>query len=42
MHSRKKILHLTYDMRIGGTEMVIKSLVEGTDKNLFESEILCI
>ncbi len=29
-------------MRIGGTEMVIKSLVEGTDKNLFESEILCI
>lgn len=38
----KKILHLTYDMRIGGTETVIKNLVEGIDKEQFETEILCI
>lgn len=25
----KKILHLTYDMRIGGTETVIKNIIEG-------------
>ena len=42
MKHKKKILHLTYDMRIGGTEMVIKSLIEGTDKTLFDVEILCI
>lgn len=29
-------------MRIGGTETVIKNLVEGTDKALFDVEILCI
>ena len=41
MH-RKKILHITYDMRIGGTEMVIKNLIEGSDANLFEMSIFCI
>ncbi|MBO9490489.1 glycosyltransferase family 4 protein [Endozoicomonas sp. G2_1] len=40
--TKKKIVHLTYDMRIGGTETVIKNLVEGTDKALFDVEILCI
>lgn len=38
----KKILHITYDMRIGGTEMVIKNLIEGADKSLFEMSVLCI
>jgi glycosyltransferase involved in cell wall biosynthesis len=40
--ARKKVLHLTYDMRIGGTEMVIKNLVEGIDSNQVEASILCI
>jgi len=39
---RKKILHITYDMRIGGTEMVIKNLIEGENNSLFEQSILCI
>jgi len=37
-----KILHVTYDMRIGGTEMVIKSLVEGGHSSQFEMSIFCI
>jgi len=37
-----KILHLTYDMRIGGTEQVIKNLVDNTDAMLFDSSVLCI
>ena len=40
--SKINVLHLTYDMRIGGTETVIKNLVEGTDKSAFDVEILCI
>mgnify|MGYP000324001281 CR=1 FL=1 len=36
------VLHITYDMRIGGTEMVIKNLVEGIDAERFEVEILCL
>jgi glycosyltransferase involved in cell wall biosynthesis len=35
-------MHLTYDMRIGGTEMVIKSLIEGSDPQQFEMSIFCI
>ncbi|MEP0355641.1 glycosyltransferase [Paraglaciecola sp.] len=37
-----KVLHVTYDMRIGGTEQVIKNLIQGSDKNIFEMSILCI
>ncbi|MGS2721739.1 glycosyltransferase [Paraglaciecola aestuariivivens] len=37
-----KITHITFDMRIGGTEMVIKNLIEGSDSNLFEMSIFCI
>lgn len=37
-----KILHVTFDMRIGGTETVIKNLVEGIDSEQFDVEILCI
>lgn len=36
------ILHVTYDMRIGGTEMVIKNIIEGSDSNRFCMSIFCI
>jgi glycosyltransferase involved in cell wall biosynthesis len=38
----RAIMHLTYDMRIGGTEMVIKNIIEGADKALFAMSIFCI
>ncbi|MDP5032329.1 glycosyltransferase family 4 protein [Paraglaciecola sp.] len=38
----KKVLHLTYDMRIGGTEMVIKNLIESSDPRLLDMSIYCI
>jgi hypothetical protein len=38
---KKNILHITYDMRIGGTEMVIKNIIEGSDNSVCMS-ILCI
>lgn len=37
-----KIMHITYDMRIGGTEMVIKNLIDGADESQFEMSVLCI
>ncbi len=37
-----KAVHLTFDMRIGGTEQVIKSLIENADTQQFEMSILCI
>jgi len=37
-----KVLHLTFDMRIGGTEQVIKNLAESTDSDKFNTSILCI
>jgi len=36
------LLHLTFDMHIGGTEQVIKNIVEATDKTKFNTSILCI
>ncbi|WP_340679159.1 glycosyltransferase [Paraglaciecola sp.] len=36
------VMHITYDMRIGGTEMVIKNIIEGSDSNLFDMSIFCI
>ena len=43
MHKDKiSVMHITYDMRIGGTEMVIKNIIEGSDANLFEMSIFCI
>ena len=36
------ILHLTFDMRIGGTEQVIKNLILGADHNQFTMSVLCI
>lgn len=40
--TKSNILHITYDMRIGGTEMVIKNLIEGADKDNFTMSVLCI
>ncbi len=37
-----KILHLTFDMAIAGTEQVIRQLVENTDPNRFDVAICCI
>jgi hypothetical protein len=38
----KNILQLTYDMCIGDTEMLIKNIIEGADKALFNMSIFCI
>jgi glycosyltransferase involved in cell wall biosynthesis len=40
--AKVKILHLTYDMRIGGTEMVIKNIIQSADRSIFEMSIFCI
>lgn len=37
-----KILHVTFDMRIGGTEQVIKNIIQGSDKSQFEMGLICI
>lgn len=39
---KTKVMHLTYDMRIGGTEMVIKNLIEDADQDIFDMSIFCI
>lgn len=36
------VLHVTYDMRIGGTEMVIKNIIEGNADNTIAMSIFCI
>ena len=38
----RKVLHITFNMGIGGTEQVIRQLVQGMANNGVESEILCI
>ncbi len=37
-----KILHITFNMGIGGTEQVIRQIIENSDYNKFQHEILCI
>ena len=37
-----KVLHITYDMRIGGTEMVIKNLIESNTDESIDMSIFCI
>jgi glycosyltransferase involved in cell wall biosynthesis len=37
-----RVLHLTFDMAIGGTEQVIRQLVENTNADKFDVAILCI
>tara|TARA_Y100000114_G_scaffold157117_1_gene187175 strand:+ start:4145 stop:5263 length:1119 start_codon:yes stop_codon:yes gene_type:complete len=36
------VMHITYDMRIGGTEMVIKNIIEGNSDNDINMSIFCI
>ncbi|MGB0567380.1 MAG: glycosyltransferase, partial [Alteromonas macleodii] len=36
------VLHVTYDMRIGGTEMVIKNIIEGNQDESINMSIFCI
>lgn len=38
----KRVLHITYDMGIGGTEQVINQLIRGIDKTAVEHRICCI
>lgn len=40
--SKVKILHVTFNMGIGGTEQVIRQIVENSDAERFQHEILCI
>jgi glycosyltransferase involved in cell wall biosynthesis len=37
-----KVLHVTFDMSIGGAQQVIRQLVENRDKGRFEIDIVCI
>jgi glycosyltransferase involved in cell wall biosynthesis len=37
-----KVLHVTFDMAIGGAQQVIRQLVENRDKDQFEIDIVCI
>lgn len=37
-----KVIHITYDMRIGGTEQVIKNIVENTSQSAVSQMIYCI
>lgn len=39
---KTSVMHITYDMRIGGTEMVIKNIIEGSDQSQFTMSIFCI
>lgn len=39
---KTKVLHVTFDMAIAGTEQVIRQLVENTDPERFECAIMCI
>lgn len=40
--SKVKILHVTFNMGIGGTEQVIRQIIENSDPERFQHEILCI
>lgn len=37
-----KVLHITFEMKLGGTQQVIRQLVEGIEKGKFESKVFCI
>lgn len=42
MTKKINILHLTYDMGIGGTEQVILQLIKYTDESVFNNSVVCI
>ncbi|MEW6213669.1 MAG: glycosyltransferase [Nitrospirota bacterium] len=39
---KKKVVHVTFDMSIGGAEQVIYNLVENTDRDKYEVSIICL
>lgn len=39
---KKNIVHVTFDMRIGGAERVIRQLVENTEKERYHVSLFCI
>lgn len=41
-NSKVKILHVTFNMGIGGTEQVISQIIKSSDSERFSHEILCI
>lgn len=41
-NSKVKVLHVTFNMGIGGTEQVIRQIVENSSTERFQHEILCI
>jgi glycosyltransferase involved in cell wall biosynthesis len=42
LENKINILHITFDMRIGGTEMVIKNIINGFETSIFDMSVLCI
>ena len=42
MSKQIHVLHVTYDMNIGGTEQVIRNLIEGTTKEHYRCSVLCL
>ncbi len=42
MTLKLKFLHVTFNMGIGGTEQVIRQIIENSDTEKFTHEILCI
>jgi len=39
---RKRIVHVTFDMRIGGAEQVICNLIENAESSKYDVSILCL
>lgn len=39
---KKKVAHVTFDMRIGGAEQVIYNLIENSDKSKYDLSIICL
>ena len=42
MGNRLKIVHVTFDMSIGGAEKVIYNLITNTDKTRYDASVLCL
>lgn len=41
-YKKIKVLHITFNMGIGGTEQVIRQIIENSDQSQFKHEVLCI
>jgi len=39
---KKKILHITHNMAVGGAEQVIRQLIRAMDSSKYESSVICI